>query len=185
MAAVVSVTRLRGACLSKRLWPTVTPNSSELLERLVTWRKTPDVVTAAELLETAIVYDRESEALSAARYLVRNASAAMPLVGQKASRILVRAGEDVPDSVASTSEFARSVDWRQRIREYPRDALAWVELARMQTISQVHHNRRRNKRTAADIYGHRPPTSSYKSVCCCGQLPGSIFIWATRTGPTI
>jgi hypothetical protein len=60
----------------------------ELKARLEAWRSGNDVITAAELVESAIVEGREKEAERAARSLVRKGSEATPLVKKQAALLL-------------------------------------------------------------------------------------------------
>ena len=67
---------------------------SELLSRAARWRTDPGVITAAELVESAIVHARENEAIDAARFLARERSDATPLVQKQAAIVLKRTGHD-------------------------------------------------------------------------------------------
>ena len=67
-----------------------------LRERLAAWRKTNDVITAAELVETAIVEGMDREAERAARTLIADGSTATPLVQKQASMLLGRLGVHAP-----------------------------------------------------------------------------------------
>ncbi|MCG6205833.1 hypothetical protein LPW26_14370 [Rhodopseudomonas sp. HC1] len=96
----------------------------ELKDRLEAWRKSDDVIAAAELVETALVEGRESEGERAARSLVREGSGATPLVKKQASLLLERLN---PEGSESRSIDVGSV--RQHVHQYPDDALSWVDLA--------------------------------------------------------
>jgi tetratricopeptide (TPR) repeat protein len=110
--------------------------SPELQQRLERWRLSPTLLTAAELVETAIVEGQEDEAVKAARSLLQNYGYAAPLVRQQAAQLLVRGGhaEDVPEDLVKGPEPTTAL-WRRRTRLHPQDALAWVELSLQQTIS--------------------------------------------------
>jgi tetratricopeptide (TPR) repeat protein len=102
----------------------------ELLARTQRWRTDPSLITAAELIESAIVHAREHEAINAARLLARKESGATFLVRKHAGLVLKRTGheQDVPSDLAVGQQDAVG-SWRARTRLHPRDALAWVELA--------------------------------------------------------
>ena len=96
----------------------------ELKERLEAWRLRSDVVTAAEVVETAIVEGREQEAERAARSLLREESDATPMVRKQAALLLSRLGAAEPDRA--------DIDVgpvRRHVYRYPQDALSWVDLA--------------------------------------------------------
>ncbi len=110
------------------------PVGSDFLTRLERWRLAPDLISAAELVEAAIVEGRENDAVAAARRLVTIDNTAAPLIRQQAAALLVRTGhgEEVPsDAVVRPSQ---SIQPRHYTRLHPRDPLAWVELSLHQTI---------------------------------------------------
>ena len=112
----------------------------ELIKRLERWRADPSLLTAGELVETAIVTGREKEAVRAAQRLLQvgGRATATPLLKEQAGRLLLRAGAQKPWFKSEiTSQEAISI-WRRRTRLHPGDALAWTELALQHTI----HNRR-------------------------------------------
>ena len=98
---------------------------NELKERLEAWRRNNDVITAAELVETAVVEGMESEAERAARTLIAEGSPATPLVQKQASMLLGRLGVQLP-------EVPRGVNisnLRQHVYRFPDDAFSWADLA--------------------------------------------------------
>ena len=105
--------------------------STALARRLGRWRHDPSLVTAAELVEAALVAGREREAVDAARQLVNVNETAAPLIRAQAQTLLRRVGltEDVP-----APQEPRAADWRRLTRLHPQNALAWVELAFHQTV---------------------------------------------------
>lgn len=111
----------------------VLPVSDEFRTRMETWRRVPGVVSAAEVVEIALVEGNETEAIAAARALMSDHFSPTPLVRAQARRLLERKGE-IEESVSpDVGVPARRLRyWRQRTRAYPMDALAWVELARLQ-----------------------------------------------------
>jgi tetratricopeptide (TPR) repeat protein len=114
--------------------------SNDLAARLANWRQAPSAIHAAEVVESAIVYGKEHLAVEPARWLVRENSPATLLLRQQAARLLVRSGlaSNVPANLL-VAEDATAAYWRERTRTFPRDALAWVELALSQTSCR--HNK--------------------------------------------
>lgn len=108
--------------------------SQELAKRLARWRADPSLMTAAELVETAIVDGRENEAVKAATRLIQIDERAAPLVKHQAARLLARVGQKKPWLQAHMAPPAAIALWRERTRTHPNDALAWIELALHQTI---------------------------------------------------
>jgi len=109
--------------------------SAELLKRLTSWRLQPSLLTAAELVESAIVEGQEPEAVRAATSLLSPSSRATPLLKKQAAFLLLRAGHEKelpPDQRLGEHETLKL--WRERTRLNPRNAVAWVELARCQLI---------------------------------------------------
>jgi tetratricopeptide (TPR) repeat protein len=98
---------------------------NELKERLEAWRRNNDVISAAELVETAIVEGMESEAERAARTLTAEDSTATPLVQKQASMLLGRLGVQPPE----VRQGVCIGDLRQHIYRFPDDAFSWADLA--------------------------------------------------------
>jgi tetratricopeptide (TPR) repeat protein len=111
----------------------VTEFAPEFLERLERFRIGPELVSAAELVESAIVLGEEGEAINAARILVSPNSQAVPLLRIQAAQLLSRnnAAADVPEELRSRAVL-NAASWRGRIRANVTDSLSWVELARIQ-----------------------------------------------------
>jgi tetratricopeptide (TPR) repeat protein len=108
--------------------PAEAPNFSipnELKERLEAWRRNNDVISAAELVETAIVEGMESEAERAARALIAENSPATPLVQKQAAMLLGRLGVHAPE----VREGVRIGNLRQHVYRFPDDAFSWADLA--------------------------------------------------------
>ena len=109
--------------------------SSDLLKRLAAWRGEPGLVTAAELVETAIVDGDEPEAVGAANALLNPDSRATPLLKKQAALLLLRAGKN--QQLAADQKLPQQETlalWRLRTRLHPHSAIEWVELARCQII---------------------------------------------------
>ena len=142
----------------------------ELQHRLEHWRRSPNLISAAELVETAIVDAQEEEAVPAARSLLATGSRAVPLVQTQAAILLKRVGlgHEIPDHIKVAPTEIRAV-WRRRTRLYPQSPLGWVELALSYTISgdldrakrailialQLAPNNRHVLRSAARFFLHR------------------------------
>lgn len=140
---------------------------AEVLARLERWHIAPSLVTAAEVVEAAIVDQSERRALDAARRLVAIDANAAPLIREQAARLLVRNGfqVDVPPGIISNTNLSE----RQVIRANPRDPLAWVELSFLQTKKghleaamrsmsvalQLSRNNRHVVRSAARLFLHQ------------------------------
>jgi len=113
----------------------------EFDERLAEWRATPSIDVAAELVATSVALGREAEALDAARILVRPRNGAMPLVQAMARNVL--AGETqapasksrlAPGRIDVTVIYSHVSSLRSSLRQFPRNAFAWVDLARLYTV---------------------------------------------------
>lgn len=111
--------------------------SPELKKRLESWRRDPNILTAAEAVETAIVDGVEHEAVRPARSLVMQNSAATALVRRQAATVLRRTGhgDEVPVDFQNTPDFPIKIA-RSRTRQFPRDAFAWADLARALVIER-------------------------------------------------
>lgn len=97
----------------------------ELRERLEAWRRSNDIVAAAELVETAIVEGREQEAERAARSIMREDSGAVPLVKKQAALLLGRLGVGTP-ALQTGVEIG---PLRRHVHRFPEDAFSWADLA--------------------------------------------------------
>lgn len=108
--------------------------NSDFLSKLERWRLSPELVTAAELVESAIIDGREADAVAAARRLVTIDENAAPLIRRQAAALLVRTGnkDDAPAELVVRPDHLSEPRYFTRL--HPRDPLAWVELALHQTI---------------------------------------------------
>jgi Tfp pilus assembly protein PilF len=106
----------------------------DYLARLERWTLHPSLVTAAELLEIAIIDGREKDALNAARRLVQIDKNATPLIHAQAIAVLRRNGLDneIPVRLLDTAPAPAA---RHFTRLHPKDPLAWVELALRQVVA--------------------------------------------------
>lgn len=129
------------------------PDGSDLLSRLERWQLAPSLVSAAELVEAAIVDGREERAVAAARRLINVDKTAAPLIRAQAASLLIRTGhrEDVPPDLITRDAAGPSARFWTRL--HPRDPLAWVELALHQTI---HNHEAAAERSMAIALGLAP-----------------------------
>lgn len=166
----------------------------ELLRRLERWRLEPELVTAAELLETAIIYGKETEAASAARLLARPNSGATDIVREQAEHVLSRIDPSAIDAKPPLTGTDRSM-WRTRIKENPRDALAWVELAlhqvyarrlkaaerSMRVALQIAPENRHVLRSAVRLFHHIDETDhGFQLIHKSGATPGDPWLMAAE-----
>lgn len=110
--------------------------SDELRSCLAAWGREPSLLTAAELMESAVISGAEDAAVGAARRIFFQDDAAAPLVKRQAEQILRRTGHarELPEVAAEQPQHP-TAKWRARTRLHPHDALAWTELALQQTIA--------------------------------------------------
>ena len=128
------------------------PFSQQLRAKLERWRLVPSAVSAAELVESAIVEGKESEAVSAARFLASQRSNAAPALKELAHVALRRAG--YPNEVPAASPIEQNALvhlWRRRTRVYPQNPIAWVELARHQMLRGKTRNSIRSMSVAVQL----------------------------------
>ncbi|WP_421736548.1 hypothetical protein [Caulobacter sp.] len=143
--------------------------SPELQTRLANWRHEPGLISAAELVESALVEGKAALAVIAARRLVFQERSATPLIRRQAAKLLELTGHsgELPE-VAAESHDNPVRYWRSRTRVHPRDALSWVELSfhhtiraqaepaqrAMQVALQLAPDNRHVLRSAARLYLH-------------------------------
>lgn len=105
-------------------------------EKLAAWKHNPNVVSAGELVQTALVEAKECKALYAARYLLSGTSSPTPLLRMLAETTLGRnTGFQERMNFRTSDAKQKKKLWRQRTRSYPTNSLAWVELSLHEVIS--------------------------------------------------
>jgi len=116
--------------------PVSARTNQDFLVHLERWQLSPALITAAELIEAAILAAREKDAIAAARLILDDQSNAAPLLKAQAASLLLRAGlgEDVPEQHRKKDPLD-GTKTRRMLRLHPRDGLAWVELAFAQTVA--------------------------------------------------
>jgi tetratricopeptide (TPR) repeat protein len=109
----------------------------------------PSLLSAAELVESAIVEGKEDMAVPAAQRIVLQEPNAVPLLRKQARSLLERTGhaDQLPEEPAH-DDFKPIRFWRSRTRLNPTDALAWVELSLNHTINGALRHAERDMRTA-------------------------------------
>jgi hypothetical protein len=87
----------------------------DLTKRLERWRRSHDLISAAELDEAALIHGEEGEAVAAARSLLRNEERATASVERQAVALLRKLdlSNEVPDRLKADAGF-RLYKWRQR-----------------------------------------------------------------------
>lgn len=129
--------------------------SEEFQDRLLRWHSSPTVITAGEVIGTAIVEGHEGQATSAAKAILGSGFAATPLLRSLARRTLHRAGQQTPLATRSGFNQAQSKAlWRRRTRLYPYNSLAWVELALYELLDRNKLQARRCMTVALQLAPH-------------------------------
>lgn len=133
----------------------VPPRIGAIFERLMAeWKNSPSIELAAELVATGSVLGRANEVEVAARYLTEDgADAAMPI---REFCLSLLAGRLVPDELKSGAGFNANVAalhvatamGKQRVRESPRNPLAWMDLAHSHSVLGQHEPAHREVRVA-------------------------------------
>jgi hypothetical protein len=115
----------------------------DLVKRLEAFRERPTLISAADVVESAVVLGHDSEGVQAARVLLRDGEAA-PLVKIQAARLMRRTGNDEEfEGNNHPVPLSKEIVWRERLRLNPADAIAWVELAFVQFCrGHAHHAKR-------------------------------------------
>ena len=126
--------------------------SSEFQTKLERWNYQPGIVTAGELVGAAIVEGREARAGDAAQLLLRSTSTATPLLQGLAKSLLDRAGARKEGEVDNAPDRVRDKAlWRRRTRWYPKNAMAWVELALHELVDRNLQRARRCMNVALQL----------------------------------
>ena len=110
--------------------------SARVQDKLANWTLNPNVISAGELVEAALVEAKERVAFDAARYLLSRASSATPLLRKLATSTLERGANLENTTVPPRPDpKVQKTLWRQRTRRHPANALAWVELSLYEIIT--------------------------------------------------
>ncbi|MBZ9817625.1 tetratricopeptide repeat protein [Mesorhizobium sp. CA7] len=170
--------------------------ADHLLEKLSMWRNAPSIIAAGELVEAALVEARETEAISAARFLLDERSTATLPLKRLAGLALKRAGRhaELPAALTILPRVDKNI-WRKRTRLYPQNPLGWVELALFDVASgcreaalrsmlvalQLAPNDRHVLRSAARLFLHlHDPTKAYDILAKSGRTPTDPWLIAAE-----
>ena len=112
---------------------------NDIARRAERFRVQPDLASAAELLETAVISNQYKEAVPAARVILRS-DCAVPLLRRQAERIIQLTGHGEEFQLSFEDKILNDVSsWRARTKINPLDAIAWLELSLAQ-FSRGHHS---------------------------------------------
>lgn len=107
-------------------------------ERIAAWDSHRSISFATDLVGTALVLGEEPKALEAAKFILKLGKAASPIARELASRVMgdvasadtaLRMASDV-GSLERGEAQERIHSLRLRLRNYPRNPVAWVDLSR-------------------------------------------------------
>lgn len=107
-------------------------------EKVATWRESPTIGFASDAIGAGVLVGRLGPVREAAEWVLeRRQEVPLPLLrlaGQALGRDLMLVSDDVKVSGTHRVGGSRSIDavrvLRQRLRRYPRNALAWIDLGR-------------------------------------------------------
>ncbi|MFC1567818.1 hypothetical protein ACFL3K_01270 [Pseudomonadota bacterium] len=99
---------------------------------LTEWEESPNLTLASEIVSSAYLTNSKQTALSAARMVAESANVT-GIANKLAMNILGKPVEDERHSLFEEDEWVRQV--RVRTNRYPRDPIAWVDLALAYVIS--------------------------------------------------
>lgn len=121
--------------------PLSLPDFSETFsKRLQEWKEHKTLWHATDLLNSAIMAGKEFEVVDAARFVLRSDSGASEVAKHVADRVVSQSSTNI-NKLAGASRLRKDLppsfpnreglrDNRQRVRRYPRNAIAWIDLAR-------------------------------------------------------
>lgn len=114
-------------------------DTGEFEQRLAEWKFSNDLITARELVSTALVLNRNQEAVDAAEYLMKHPEAINSSTSAIAREILRCGRENGKSECASLAEPEEDEVQNNRIKirslkrtlaESPRNSIQWVEISR-------------------------------------------------------
>ena len=127
-------------------------------ERKLEWDRERSIEVAAELVASGIVLGRLNEGEPAVRMLADNASDANPSIRAVARRALAERAVAPPESLGlqpgrldPTPIYSHISALRRHVHLHPRDAYAWVDLARLYTILGQTPSANRTIRVALEL----------------------------------
>ena len=117
------------------------PKGDFLVSKLKDWQSNKSIPFAAEVIGTAYILGRQSEALEAAEFLIKQKEGVSDSLKAIAVSIInpdVKNEElfldDDTDSVETKYLYQRIHDLRNRLKEEPRNSIVYVDLARAYTL---------------------------------------------------
>ena len=128
-----------------RILDVSTHSADEFLRRKENWHKNPSEVTAAELVESAIILGHEDTASGAALFLTSVQADITPMVRRQSQQLLARLNKSAEENPPLRPSI------RDQLKQLPDDAILWVELSLRQTISGAADNAVRSMRTALKL----------------------------------
>ena len=153
-------------------------------EKVLNWRASPTMSSAAELLAAAFVHSRLEESSEAAEFIVRYGSSRFSFLRDLALQVVNPFGKFSPEDDQPIDKQIRSN--RQILTVEPRNPLKWVDLARnylligrsrkasraMQTALQLAPNDRFVLRSATRLYLHlREPEKAHYVLSASEAVP--------------
>lgn len=104
-------------------------------EKLLSWREEHSIGAAADLVGSALVLGRGEEVAEAADYLLAPSTFATTLVKRVAAQVRAGGRTVVRPSEQSKLVGTRIHSLRKRLRQDPRNAIAWVDISREYAVS--------------------------------------------------
>jgi tetratricopeptide (TPR) repeat protein len=121
------------------------PNLAEFERRKEEWHKFPTEITAAELVETAIILGLEDAASGAAVFLANADTNVTTLVRRQSQQLLSRLNQ------CAEEEPLQIPTIREQLRQSPDDAILWVELSLRQIVSGATESAVRSMKAALKL----------------------------------
>lgn len=124
-------------------------SSTSIDERIANWETAKSIVSAGELVESALVEGRPETAAAAASFLLNPEVPAAPEV-KRLAEALFDMGMNAPLRVLPvtvTDGMAKHI-WRRRLCQNPNNPLGWVELSLLQVVEGKHKDAERAMRVA-------------------------------------
>ena len=120
----------------------ITTESATQLNTLVArWLKKPNIDNATELISAGVVVGKNIEVENAAKLLVDSGDSVAPAIVRVSKSLLGESPEQYSqnDSTLTGDEdltqiYRKISNFKHRVRISPRDAISWVELARLHTV---------------------------------------------------
>ena len=170
---------------------------SEIPDKISNWKHSPSITSAGELVQISIIEAKiESEAISAAEYLVSKSNVARSALVELAQKMLNRV--NTQDSEVDRNELQPcevKAELLNGLRVYKRNPFAWVDLARVNLILgkkklaerniqealKIAPNNRFVIRSASRLYlSLDDPLMAYRVVKNCNATPFDPWLLAAE-----